>query len=227
MNSKKKDIGKGLKILLVEDEIMLAESIVEFLTMKNYEVLHMPNGLDALVKIKNFEPHIVLCDIAMPVMDGFQLLKQVRANPKFNDIPFIFLTAKVEKQDFRWGMELGADDFITKPFTFEELERSIQSRLDRKNQILATLPSKSNKAVVTKLTPDERSSFSKLVALTKTEKLVFENIAKGKTTAQIAEEFYISPKTVENHRYNIMQKLHLEGTNSLLKFALKIKSEFA
>lgn len=225
MKSIKKEIGKRLKILLVEDEIMLAESIVEFLTMKNYEVMHMPNGLDALVKIKSFEPHIVLCDIAMPVMDGVQFLKQIRSNPKFNDTPFIFLTAKVEKQDFRLGMELGADDFITKPFTFNELEKSIQARLDRKNQILDSAPSKSNKSIVTKLTPEERKSFSKLTSLTKTEKMIFDNISKGKTTAQIAGEFYISSKTVENHRYNIMQKLHLEGTNSLLKFALKIKSE--
>lgn len=218
-------MDKALKVLLVEDEIMLAESIVEFLTMKNYEVLHMPNGLDALVKIRNFEPHIVISDIAMPVMDGVQFLKQVRSNPKFNDIPFIFLTAKVEKQDFRLGMELGADDFITKPFTFNELEKSIQARLDRKNQIIESAPLKSKKSIITKLTPEERNSFSKLKLLTKTEKVIFENISKGKSTAQIAAELFVSTKTVENHRYNIMQKLHLEGTNSLLKFALKTKSE--
>lgn len=119
-------------ILLVEDEETVNDTITDMLTIEKYKVLQAFNGLQALELLNNNQNNIdlILSDINMPEMDGYELLSNVKANEKTKFIPFIFLTAKVEKKDLRKGMELGADDYLFKPFSHNELLKALETRFN-------------------------------------------------------------------------------------------------
>lgn len=216
---------RKLKVLLVEDEQILRENIAQFLELKKFKVIQAKNGLEADYMLKKANPDIIICDIAMPFMNGIQLLKQVRKNDQYNHIPFIFLTAKAEKEDLRAGMVSGADDYIIKPFTFSELFNSIQKRIERLAQIRNnSYLSNSLEGSISLSSEEEHKALSQIETLSKTEKKILKKIAQGMTSLLISQELNISIRTAENHRHNICKKLNLKGSNSLIKFALKFKS---
>lgn len=122
-------------ILLIEDDVILRENTSELLELANYTVINASNGVTGVELAKNQLPNIIICDIMMPELDGYGVLKALSLEKTTKHIPFIFLSAKTERSDVRKGMDLGADDYITKPFTEEELINAIESRL-AKTEIL-------------------------------------------------------------------------------------------
>ncbi len=119
------------KILLVEDNNEIRENTAEILEMANYQVATASNGKEGYEVASKEQPDLIICDIMMPVLDGYGLLHLINKNENLKSLPFIFLTAKTERGDFRKGMEMGADDYITKPFTDIELLNAIESRLQK------------------------------------------------------------------------------------------------
>lgn len=122
------------KIALIEDNNEMRENIQEILELANYTVYTAENGKKGVEMIKHEKPDLILCDIMMPELDGYGVLYMVSKNPETSSIPFIFLTAKSEKDDFRKGMNMGADDYLTKPFEDTELLDAIEKRLKRIEQ---------------------------------------------------------------------------------------------
>ncbi|GAB1430769.1 response regulator [Ignavibacteria bacterium] len=119
------------KILVIEDEDLIREGIVLILTVNGYEVFEAENGrIGTAVALKEI-PDLIISDIMMPEMNGFAVLKTVRANPETSTVPFLFLSAKADQTDIRQGMNLGADDYLTKPFQLDELLKAVRVRLDR------------------------------------------------------------------------------------------------
>ncbi len=131
-------------ILVIEDNTDVRENICEILELSGYKILSAENGTVGVEKAINGKPDLIVCDVMMPRLDGYGVLKILRANKLTSHIPFIFLTARVNKADFRKGMGLGADDYITKPFDDTELLEAIEIRLDRqdKNERTYTDPAK-------------------------------------------------------------------------------------
>lgn len=123
------------KILLIEDNPEMRENTAELLELSNYEVLTADNGKAGVELAKAQLPDLIICDVMMPELDGYGVLFALSKEPKTASIPFIFLTAKAERSDFRKGMTHGADDYITKPFDDVELLDAIESRL-RKNEVM-------------------------------------------------------------------------------------------
>lgn len=119
------------KIVLVEDNNEIRENTSEILEMANYHVASAANGKEGYELAVKEKPDLIVCDIMMPVLDGYGLLHLINKNENLKNTPFIFLTAKTERSDFRKGMEMGADDYITKPFTDIELLNAIESRLQK------------------------------------------------------------------------------------------------
>jgi two-component system OmpR family response regulator len=217
--------SRKLKILIIEDETILRENIVDFLELKNFKTYQAKNGLDALEILHKDVPDIIISDISMPVFNGIQLLKIIRKNDIYNHIPFIFLTAKAEKDDLRDGMLNGADDYIIKPFTFDVLYNSINTRINRLKQLQEFRQNDfSLSKSVTLYSEKEQMALSLLPVLSRSENTILKKIGKGMTSLEIANELNLSVRTVDNHRYNICKKLKLSGTNSLIKFILKIES---
>jgi len=116
-------------ILVIEDETDLRANIERVLKAEGYEVLSASNGAAGVEIALAQMPDAIVCDIAMPEMDGFGVLFSLRENVTTSRIPFIFLTASTRTYDRKWGVELGADDYITKPFTLDQLLAAIRKRL--------------------------------------------------------------------------------------------------
>jgi len=123
------------RILVIEDQEDVRENIVELLELSNYSVTSAADGKEGVKKALDSPPDLILCDIMMPGMDGYEVLYLLSKNPSTRALPFIFLTAKAEKQDFRKGMSMGADDYITKPFEEMDLLGAIERRLSKYQEI--------------------------------------------------------------------------------------------
>lgn len=119
------------KVLLIEDDRVLRENTAELLEMSNYEVITASDGKKGVIAARAGSPNIIICDIMMPELDGYAVLEELSQDKNTKHIPFIFLSAKSERKDIRKGMDLGADDYLTKPFEEDELIRAIESRLAR------------------------------------------------------------------------------------------------
>ena len=115
-------------VLIIEDNEDIRENVEEILTLSNYKVITAPNGKEGIEMAQKQSPDLIICDIMMPGVDGYGVLHVLNKDPKTQNIPFIFLTSKSERGDFRTAMELGADDYITKPFAGNELLNAIESR---------------------------------------------------------------------------------------------------
>jgi len=122
------------KILVIEDEAETRDNLVLMLEMEGFKPLSAPNGHAGVEIAKRESPDVILCDVSMPKLDGYGVLEALRADEKTVSIPFIFLTAKGNKKDLRAGMNLGADDYLTKPAGAEDELSAIRARLDRHNE---------------------------------------------------------------------------------------------
>ncbi len=124
---------KSTRILLIEDNADMRENTAEILELANYEVITAPDGKAGVEIATKEKPDLIICDIMMPELDGYGVLYMLGKNPATASIPFIFLTAKAEKSDMRKGMNMGADDYLTKPFDEMELLQAIEMRLKKSN----------------------------------------------------------------------------------------------
>ena len=120
------------KILIIEDDAILRENTAEILTLANYDVITATNGKSGIKKASQSHPDLIICDILMPELDGYGVLQILMRNTDLQKIPFIFMSAKTNHSDVRKGMDLGASDYITKPFEESELLSAIESRLKKK-----------------------------------------------------------------------------------------------
>ena len=123
------------KILVIEDNLEVRENLAEILELSNYIVDIAVNGKEGVQKALSNPPDLILCDVMMPNLDGYGVVKILDSKPITSDIPFVFLTAKAEKSDMRKGMNLGADDYITKPFDDVELLDAIEMRLKKSERL--------------------------------------------------------------------------------------------
>lgn len=131
-------------ILIIEDDSVLRENTKELLELSNFRILCAENGKQGIDKAVEYIPDLILCDILMPVLDGYQVLEYLSNNPRTKNIPFLFISAKSDLKDIRFGMNLGADDYITKPFREEELINAINKRIFRIDSIQNAIKKGSN-----------------------------------------------------------------------------------
>lgn len=124
------------KVLVIEDDGSIRDSLLDLLDAEDYIARGGENGLTGLRLVEEFKPDLIICDIMMPDLDGYGVYDQLQAEPATALIPFIFLTAKADRADQRRGMSLGADDYITKPFTRQEILQTIERRLAKRAQLV-------------------------------------------------------------------------------------------
>ncbi len=124
------------KILVIEDDLIILESTIDFLKEKGFEVHSAKDGVSGIQFAIEIIPDLIVCDVSMPKKNGYEVCKTLQQIPSLCNIPFIFLTGKSEKEDIRQGMQLGADDYLTKPFQFPELLKIIKIRLEKHERYL-------------------------------------------------------------------------------------------
>lgn len=224
---------KKRMVLIVDDE----ENIVELIRMNllglGYEVVHAYTGMEAIVKINTLVPDLVLLDLMLPDIDGFQICQMLRMNKKTRQVPIIMITAKSEESDKVDGLMMGADDYITKPFSIRELEARIQSVLRRTEDRASDIGSigkpkhiLSYKDLTMDLTKYELSKNQDEIDLTLTEykilKLLLENKDNVTTRESILETIGIGFEKSDNraldvHIRNIRKKLDNQLDDSYIE----------
>ena len=150
------------KILLIEDNAEMRENLTEILELAEYEVKSAEDGLLGIQYARQFRPDIILCDIMMPNLDGFGVLKIIQQDESLKHLPFIFLTAKSEKEDFRKGMNLGAEDYLVKPFEDSDLLQIVENKLKKYKELDA---SRSSKQILNTLSIKEFEKHPKIANL--------------------------------------------------------------
>jgi diguanylate cyclase len=123
------------KILAIDDESNMLELIRAFLSMDQHTVETAPNGAAALAIAKEFLPDLILCDVMMPEMDGYTVLQKMQEEPELKGVPFVFLTGLGDMQHLRQGMDSGADDYLTKPFTYKDISQVVKTRLEKRENL--------------------------------------------------------------------------------------------
>ncbi|MBB5353512.1 DNA-binding NarL/FixJ family response regulator [Haloferula luteola] len=186
------------KILIIEDEPEMRRNLATILRLEKYQPLVAENGLTGIEAARTEEPDLILCDVMMPELDGYGVLRALRSESATRATPFIFLTAKGEKPDIRSGMNLGADDYLTKPVPKVELLAAITSRLQR--------------AVDRTFVPDFGSAapLERAFDLTPRVAETLLWLAQGKTNGDIATILQISESTVKKHVLEIFAALQVE-----------------
>ncbi len=200
------------KILVIEDEPEMRRNLATILQLEHYQPLTAENGRRGLQLASKQRPDLILCDVMMPELDGYGVLQALQQDPALALIPFIFLTAKGEKQDLRSGMNLGADDYLTKPVAKADLLQAIAARLRRSEQ-----------QAQREFTPDF-SSYRPLLKLGLTPRAaeVLLWVAQGKTNADIAIILGISESTAKKHLLEIFEKLGVETRSAACLRALEV-----
>jgi DNA-binding NarL/FixJ family response regulator len=202
------------KVLVIEDEPEMRRNLLTILKLEKFQPLGAENGRVGVRVAKAEKPDLVLCDVMMPELDGYGVLRALRDDPATMTTPFIFLTARGEKVDHRAGMDLGADDYLIKPVSKEDLLRAISARLRRAEQH-AQQEFKPN-----------FSSWEPLLKLGLTPRVaeVLLWVAQGKTNADIATILGISESTVKKHLLEIFQALGVETRSAATLRALEVLS---
>lgn len=124
------------KILVIEDDFSVRSNILDLLEAEDFNAIGAENGFIGALWAQQHSPDLIICDVMMPEVDGYEVLNALRSQPTTATIPFIFLTAMADKTNIRYGMELGADDYVTKPFTTEELLNAIATRFAKQDAVM-------------------------------------------------------------------------------------------
>ncbi|HIJ86440.1 MAG TPA: response regulator transcription factor [Desulfuromonadales bacterium] len=196
-------------ILIFEDDSASRFHMEFFLKKEGFDVRSAIDGHSGLELLYKKRPDLILCDIMMPGMDGYAVLDAVKKERAYADIPFIFVTARLDRTDQRRGMCEGADDYLTKPFTPEELVSTVVSRLYRVGLFRQQ---------------GENAFFQAEIAIlrqqtTDREREVLQMVGQGVTSKEIARRLDLRPNTVEVHRANLMRKLDAPNAASLARWA--------
>jgi len=201
------------KILIIEDQPDMRGNLNIILKMEGYDVLAASDGREGLALARQHHPDLIVCDVMMPELDGHGVLKALREDPATAHIAFIFLTARGEKRDLRTGMNLGADDYLTKPINASELISAVEARLAREQH----RPPAEFKPDFTSAEPLEKE-----LGVTPREAEVLLWVAQGKGNAEIGVILGATEHTIKKHLQHIFEKLGLESRNAATVRALEI-----
>lgn len=201
------------KILVIEDQPQMRQNLSLLLELNDFTVIAAENGRQGVAKAASEHPDLILCDVMMPELDGYGVLHALRKDEATKLIPFIFLTAKGEKHEQRTGMNLGADDYLTKPVTEADLLAAVNARLRRVSDLASSAgPDYSSHEPLLKLGLSDREA----------EVLLW--VAQGKGNADIAIILGMSEATAKKHMTSIFQKIGVESRSAAAIRAVEVLS---
>lgn len=202
-------------ILIVDDDQTLQLALTRRLRSYGYEVINAASGQEALDQLGDQGIDVVVSDILMPEMSGFEFCRQLRARPNGQLVPFIFLSSLGELNDRVQGYEFGADDYLVKPFHSQELLAKIQGALARIERLQNALRQHAQPNC------GLASEAPEPLPLSPAEEKVFWEVVQGFTNKEIAEHLYISPRTVQTHLSRIMTKLEFSNRSQIVRYAFE------
>jgi DNA-binding NarL/FixJ family response regulator len=229
-----------LTILVADDDFATRLSITDYLEITGYSVIPAENGKEALGLVQEFQPHLIVTDITMPEMDGYEFVRRVRTRPAFRLLPVIFLTERTSTHERIRGYQMGCDNYLAKPFELPELGAVIRSLLDR-YALIAQAPSRSPEPEQTPTEAGRRangrsetdflshksetgartSPSPNAPNLTQREQEVLDLVTKGLSNILIGDRLHLSPRTVEKHVSSLFRKTESNNRAELVRFAME------
>lgn len=216
-----------LTILVADDDPGTRLSISDYLELAGYVVVAAENGYKALDMVERYQPHLIITDITMPLMDGYELVRQVRRQPAFRLLPVIFLTARINTEERIRGYQLGCDIYLPKPFALEELGAVVRNLLDR-SQLIESEWRQRVRTLETVLdqpqpapTPEAMQPLASTLDLTPREQEVLSVLSEGLSNIQIGDRLHLSPRTVEKYVSNLLRKTETNNRAELVRFAIE------
>ncbi|MBK1990445.1 response regulator transcription factor [Sphaerospermopsis aphanizomenoides BCCUSP55] len=221
----------ALKILVVDDDLGTRLSISDYLELSGYSVIMADDGQDALAMVEENHPDLIVTDIVMPRLNGYELVRRVRQQPEFRLLPVILLTARTKTQERILGYQSGCDLYLPKPFELEELAAAIRNLLER-SQIIQSeyrfshqehldpaIAAKSGDSYHSLSTQIQASGL--LLSLTTREQEVLELLTHGLSNADMGHQLHLSPRTVEKYVSSLLRKTSTSNRAELVRFAMK------
>ncbi|HLP92233.1 MAG TPA: response regulator transcription factor [Nostocaceae cyanobacterium] len=220
-----------LMILVVDDDLGTRLSISDYLELSGYNVLTADDGQEALGIVEEYHPDLIVTDIVMPRMNGYELVRRVRQKSAFRLLPVILLTARTKTQERILGYQSGCDLYLPKPFELEELAAAIRNLLER-SQIIQSeyrLSPQENlgTATTTKAVDVPNSLVTQIhqpqmfSSLTTREQEVLELLTHGLSNAEMGSRLHLSPRTVEKYVSSLLRKTSTSNRAELVRFAIK------
>ena len=238
----------SLTVLVVDDDLGIRVAISDYLELSGYLVATAADGQEALVKVEQELPHLLIADISMPHVNGHELVQQIRRRPMFRLLPVIFLTERTSLQDRIRGYEVGCDVYLPKPFELQELGVIVRNLLERSQlietewrmrmQIANQRQQQPGQDALSNALPGPPSSSPEsshssepsprrktqdaplLESLTSRESEVLVFLAQGLSNNQIGEKLFLSPRTIEKHVSRLLRKTDTHNRAELLRFAI-------
>ncbi|OBQ39656.1 MAG: chemotaxis protein CheY [Anabaena sp. CRKS33] len=220
-----------LTILIADDDIGTSLSISDYLDLSGYHVITADNGMDALSMLEKHHPDLLVTDIMMPLMNGYELVRRVRQLSAFRLLPVILLTARTKIQERILGYQSGCDLYLPKPFELEELVAAIRNLLER-SQIIQSecrfIYQDNNRNLTYTKAENGHISVSTqvqisqvLTPLTVREKEVLDLLTHGFSNVEIGNHLHLSPRTVEKYVSSLLRKTETSNRAELVRFAIK------
>ncbi len=205
------------KILIVDDDSTLRAALTRYLKDRGFLVRNAASGREGLDSFTQDPPDLIVSDVVMPEMDGFELCTRVRESEPGQLIPFIFLSGRCDLEDRIQGHSIGADDYLVKPFHPRELIAKIEAQLARAGRIHSEIERALSQPSGNQLPSQPKTP----LPLTPAEEKVFWEVIQGFTNKKIGDRLFISPRTVQTHLSNILSKLTLENRSQLIRYAFE------
>jgi DNA-binding NarL/FixJ family response regulator len=215
-----------LTILVVDDDLGTRLSISDYLELSGYSVITANDGQEALAMVEEYHPDLIVTDIVMPRMNGYELVRRVRQQPGFRLLPVILLTARTKTQERILGYQSGCDLYLPKPFELEELAAAIRNLLER-SQIIQSEYRVSHKENLATAVEAQNSVFTHLEkselfsSLTSREQEVLELLTHGLSNVEMGQQLHLSPRTVEKYVSSLLRKTATSNRAELVRFAIK------
>lgn len=226
-----------LIILVVDDNLGTRLSVSDYLEMSGYSVITAEDGQEALSLIDKYHPHLIVTDINMPKLNGYELVQQVRKRPAFRLLPVVFLTERSSTEERIKGYQLGCDLYLPKPFEMKELSAVIRNLLERSQMMQAELrfsstdtgqspPSPETPDTLPKSESTPRAiasptSPSNVLHLTQREQQVLELLTTGLSNSEIGNKLHLSPRTIEKYVSSLLRKTETSNRAEIVRFALE------
>jgi DNA-binding NarL/FixJ family response regulator len=217
-----------LTILVADDNFGTRLAVTDYLEIQGYQAIAAADGLSALAMVEQFRPNLIVTDIAMPEMDGHELIRRVRRQPQLRLLPVVFLSERRQTEDRILGYQLGCDAYLAKPFELSELGAVVRNLLDRVQMMTTELqflrhPFREHgtdvPAVRTSVTrkpfDDRHLDFSQR------ELEVVRLISDGLSNIQIGSHLHLSPRTVEKHVGSLLRKTEMNNRAELVRYAIE------
>ncbi|MBD1916700.1 MULTISPECIES: response regulator transcription factor [Cyanophyceae] len=198
-------------VLIVDDDPILQMTLTRRLEAQGFKVISATSGQEALDLLSNQPADVVVSDVMMPGMNGFEFCHHLRSSPAGEMVPFIFLSSLGELTNRVQGHMLGADDYLVKPFSAQELIAKVRGAIARSQRLHSTL----------ERLLDQSALQPPPLPLTPAEERVFWEVVQGFTNKQIGEHLFLSPRTVQTHLSNMLAKLNLENRSQIVRFAFE------